>query len=112
MQEKDEMKKCRIAFRMQLIKGFENEYKRRHDALWPDLKELLKSSGISEYSIFLDETTDHLFGVMEVENQDALNQLPSNPVMRKWWDYMKDIMETNEDNSPISIPLKEVFYLS
>ena len=105
------LKECRIAFKMQLHKGFEEEYKKRHDALWPDLKQLLKSKGISEYSIFLDETTNSLFAIMKTENPQALNKLPSDPLMKKWWDYMRDIMETNSDNSPVSVPLKEVFYL-
>ena len=96
---------------MKLFKGQEKEYKRRHDKLWPELKELLKQADISSYSIFLDENTNDLFGVMDVVNQNALDELPSNPIMKKWWTYMKDIMETNEDHSPISIPLKEVFYL-
>lgn len=101
----------RIAFKMQLYKGFEAEYKKRHDALWPDLKKLLKSNGVSEYSIFLDETTNSLFSIMKADDLEVLKDLPSNPVMQKWWAYMKDIMETNDDNSPVSIPLKEVFYL-
>ena len=101
----------RLAFKMQLRKGFEEEYKKRHISLWPDLEVLLKSTGISEYSIFLDETTNALFGVMKVNNQEALKNLPANLVMKKWWAYMKDIMESNEDNSPVSVPLQEVFYL-
>lgn len=101
----------RIAFKMQLHKGFEAEYKKRHDALWPELKQLLKASGISDYSIFLDETTNALFGVMNTTDPIALADLPNHPVMKKWWAYMKDIMETNGDNSPVSIPLPEVFYL-
>ena len=101
----------RVAFRMQLHKGCEAEYERRHKALWPDLQQLLHESGIREYSIFLDEETNILFGVMNVEDDLKLNELPDYPVMKKWWTYMRDIMETNVDHSPISIPLKEVFYL-
>ena len=101
----------RIAFKMQLHKGFKEEYKRRHETLWPELKELLKVAGINEYSIFLDETTYSLFGVMKATDLNALDDLPNHPVMKKWWAYMKDIMETNEDNSPVNISLKEVFYL-
>ena len=101
----------RVAFRMQLIKGFEAEYKKRHDELWPELKELLKSTGISEYAIFLDETTNGLFGILKIEDAQLLDDLPQHPVMQKWWLYMKDIMESNPDNSPLSISLKEVFYL-
>jgi len=101
----------RIAFKMKLFKGKEAEYKKRHDEIWPELKSLLKVTGIEDYSIFFDEETNILFGVLKVGDEAKLDELPDEPVMKKWWDYMKDIMETNEDNSPISIRLKEVFYL-
>ena len=101
----------RLAFKMKLLKGFEEEYKKRHDAIWSDLQQLLKETGINEYSIFLDEETNTLFGVMNVKDALKLDELPNHPVMKKWWTYMNDIMETNPDNSPVSIPLKEVFYL-
>lgn len=101
----------RLAFKMKLHKGLEAEYKKRHDALWPELETLLKVNGISEYSIFLDEDTNTLFGVMKVEDRQRLEALPAEPVMQKWWAYMKDIMESNPDNSPVSIGLKEVFFL-
>ena len=101
----------RIAFKMQLFKGYEEEYKRRHDALWPELHDLLKRSGISDYSIFLDESTGSLFGVLKTEEPGLLDRLPQEPVMQRWWGYMADIMETNPDRSPVQTPLKEVFYL-
>lgn len=96
---------------MQLHRGFEAEYRKRHENLWPELRELLKGSGIHEYTIYLDEQTNALFGVMLVEDEALVEQLPEHPVMKKWWAYMCDIMDTNPDNSPVSIPLKEVFYL-
>jgi L-rhamnose mutarotase len=37
--------------------------------------------------------------------------LGDNPIVQKWWAYMADIMETNPDNSPVSIPLPECFYM-
>lgn len=101
----------RVAFKMKLIKGFEAEYQKRHDEIWPDLRVLLKDSGISEYSIYLDEETGSLFGFLKIADPIKLDELPSFPVMQKWWKFMGDIMETNPDNSPVSIPLKEVFYL-
>lgn len=101
----------RIAFKMQLHKGFEEEYKKRHDEIWPELQQLLKQTGISEYSIFLEESTGALFGVLKIKDASLLDQLPSHPVMQRWWVYMKDIMESNPDNSPVSVPLKEVFYM-
>lgn len=101
----------RAAFKMKLHAGKAEEYKRRHDAIWPELKELLKEVGISDYSIYLDEETNILFASMQVSDPEKVNALPNHPVMKKWWAYMKDIMETNEDGSPVSIPLKEMFYL-
>lgn len=101
----------RVAFKMKLFKGCEAEYKRRHDALWPELQSLLKYAGIKDYSIFLDEETNNLIGYLTIDDTKKLDELPNEPVMKKWWAYMNDIMQTNEDSSPINIPLKEVFYL-
>ena len=101
----------RVAFKMKLHKGKEEEYKKRHDEIWSELKDLLKQAGIKDYSIFLDEETNDLIGYLTIDDLKKLNELPNEPVMKKWWTYMKDIMETNEDSSPVNIPLKEVFYL-
>ncbi|HUZ57234.1 MAG TPA: L-rhamnose mutarotase [Hanamia sp.] len=101
----------RISSKMKLLKGFEDEYQRRHDEIWPELKMLLKETGIIDYSIFLDKETNDLFAYFTVEDEKELNELPGKEIMKKWWAYMKDIMETNEDNSPVCFPLKEVFYL-
>ena len=101
----------RVAFKMKLFKGKEDEYKKRHDEIWNELKELLKQTGVKDYSIFLDEETSDLIGYLTIDDVKKLDELPNEPVMKKWWTYMKDIMETNEDSSPVNIPLKEVFYL-
>ena len=101
----------RIAFKMHLYPGQTEEYKRRHETLWPELAELLRETGVRGYSIFLDEETLALFGVLDIENPDKMDELPSHPVMQRWWAYMTDIMETNPDHSPVSVPLREVFYL-
>ena len=102
----------RLGFKMYLNKGAETEYKKRHDAIWPELVALLKEAGVQDYSIFLDEETSTLFGVLKTSNPEAMKDLPLKDVMQKWWAYMKDIMQTNADNSPVNIPLKEVFYLN
>ena len=101
----------RIVFKVKLLKGYEDEYKKRHDEIWPDPKELLKQTGIKDYSIFLDGETNTLFAYLTIYDGKKLEALPDQPIMKKWWSYMKDMMETNEDNSPVAIPLKEVFYL-
>ena len=96
---------------MKLLKGKEDEYKKRHDEIWGELKELLKQTGIKDYSIFLDEKTNDLFAYLTINDETKLDELANEAVMKKWWNYMIDIMETNEDNSPVVAPLKEVFYL-
>jgi L-rhamnose mutarotase len=96
---------------MKLFPGFEAEYEKRHNEIWPELEHLLKEAGVHEYSIFLDNTTNDLFGFLKAEDPATLDKLPSHPAMQRWWKHMADIMETNPDNSPTSIPLKEVFYL-
>ena len=101
----------RLAFRMKLHPGQEEEYRRRHDELWPELEQLLKETGISDYSIFLDQETLHLFGVLNVNDPLRMDELPAHPVMQKWWAWMKDIMDSNPDNSPVSVPLQQVFHL-
>ncbi len=101
----------RIAFKMKLYPGQAEEYRRRHDALWPELVDLLREKGIREYSIFLEEETHALFGVLDIGQPTNLHELRSHPIMQRWWAYMADIMEANPDHSPVTVPLQEVFYL-
>ena len=101
----------RIAFKMQLYVGQVAEYRQRHDNLWSDLADLLKSIGINDYSIFFDEETHALFAVLTIENAELLDTLPAHAVMQRWWAYMGDIMDANADNSPVVKPLVEVFHL-
>ena len=102
----------RIAFKMHLNEGQKNEYKKRHDEIWPELKLLLKESSVSEYSIFLDEETNILFAFQKVASEGGSQDLGQTEIVKKWWEFMADIMETNTDNSPISVELKEVFYMN
>lgn len=101
----------RLAFKMQLNPGFEDEYRKRHNEIWPELTSLLKETGIKNYSIFLDKQTNSLFGVLEIAEEKAIDALPEHPVMKRWWAHMKDIMATNPDNSPVSFSLEEVFFM-
>lgn len=101
----------KIAFKMKLKPGCKEEYKRRHDEIWPELKELLVNSGVRDYSIFLDEETNTLFAVQKIVGDSSSQDLGSNPLVQKWWKYMSDIMETNPDFSPVSIPLEMVFHM-
>jgi len=99
------------AFRMKLKPGTVAEYRRRHDALWPELGQLLRDAGIYDYSIFLDEETLHLFAVLKLKEKNQRDTLPEHPVMRRWWDYMRDLMHTHPDGRPVEWPLIPMFHL-
>jgi L-rhamnose mutarotase len=101
----------RLAFKMHLNPGQKEEYKKRHNEIWPELKKLLKESGVSGYSIFLDEETNILFAFQKVSGDGGSQDLGQTEIVQEWWKYMADIMETNPDNSPVSVPLEEVFYM-
>ena len=98
-------------FKMKLYKGMEQEYEKRHNQLWPEMKEMIHEYGGKNYTIFLDEETLILFGYIEIENEEKWSQSANTAICRKWWNYMADIMETNPDNSPVSVDLKNVFHL-
>jgi L-rhamnose mutarotase len=98
-----------IAFVLYLIKGNEVEYQRRHDEIWPELSAAIKAAGILDYQIFLEPRTGHLFAYQKRRTDHTVDLLPGLPIMRKWWDYMADIMEVNADNSPLIQPLERVF---
>jgi L-rhamnose mutarotase len=99
------------AFRMKLKPGTVDEYRRRHDELWPELGDLLRGAGIYDYSIWLDEETLHLFAVLKLHPGHDTANLPQHPVMRRWWDYMADLMEVEPGNKPVEWKLEPMFYL-
>ena len=101
----------KYAFRMRLKPGMAAEYKARHDAIWPELSALLKEAGVSDYSIHLDEETNLLFAVLWRRDDHTMADLRHHPVMKRWWAYMADIMETKPDNEPVAAPLVAVFHM-
>ena len=98
-------------FKMKLNDGMATEYKKRHNQLWPEMKDIIHNHGGKNYSIFLDEETNVLFGYIEIENEELWNQVGKTEINRKWWDFMASIMETNDDNSPVSKDLELMFHL-
>jgi L-rhamnose mutarotase len=101
-----------IAFRMTLNPGMRDEYERRHQQIWPELVAALHEAGVRDYRIFLDESTQHLFAVLTRTAGHSMDRLPELDVMRKWWDYMADIMQTAPDHTPLQQPLEPVFHLN
>lgn len=101
----------KYAFKMTLNPGMKEEYKRRHDEIWPELVDLLKASGVSDYSIHLDEDTNTLFGVLWRTDDHTMDDMADQPVMKKWWAHMADIMATHPNNEPVATPLTPVFHM-
>lgn len=101
----------RTAFKMKLKPGYAQEYKKRHDEIWPELVKVLEEAGVSDYSIYLDTETNILFAFQKLTDDNQAKEIPNNPVVKKWWAYMADIMDTNPDNSPVEVNLKEVFHM-
>ena len=98
-------------FKMKLYPGMEEEYEKRHKALWPEKKDIIHKYGGRNYTIFLDKETLTLFGYIELENEELWSKEADTEINRKWWDYMAPVMETNPDNSPVSVDLHQVFHL-
>ena len=101
----------RKAFLMTLKPGNQVEYERRHKPIWPELQQVLKSHGVHSYSIFLDRKSDRLFAYAELESEELWGRIAATEVCQRWWKHMKDLMLTNEDNSPKAVDLDEVFSL-
>lgn len=101
----------KYAFKMRLNPGCRAEYQKRHDQIWPELVMLLRDAGVSDYSIYLDEDTDILFGVLWRDDGHKMDALPNHEIMQKWWTHMSDIMETHPNNEPVAVPLLPVFQM-
>ena len=105
------MKMQRYAFKMFLHPGEAHEYRRRHEAIWPELKALIREKGVRNYSIHLDPESYLLFAYLERADDHGMDELTKDPVMRRWWEFMKDIMAANPDGSPVTAPLVEMFHM-
>lgn len=103
--------KMRKAFVMSVNEGCETEYEHRHRPIWPELADVLKKHGVSNYSIFLDPATRQLFAYVEIEDEATWNAIAGTDVCQRWWKHMGDAMPSNPDSSPVSTPLVEVFHL-
>lgn len=101
----------REAFKMFLKQGCEAEYEKRHNEIWPELKKMLADNGVFDYSIYWDKESNYLFAFQKTRGGQSSQEMGIEPIVQRWWDYMADIMEVNPDNSPVTVPLKEVFHM-
>mmetsp|Transcript_3683 Transcript_3683/g.4085 ORF Transcript_3683/g.4085 Transcript_3683/m.4085 type:complete len:110 (+) Transcript_3683:44-373(+) len=103
--------RIRKGFVMKVNPGSEAEYEKRHNPIWKELEDVLKAHGVYNYSIFLHPETKQLFGYVELDSIEKWETISKEPICKKWWSHMKDIMPSNPDNSPVMKPLKEVFHI-
>ena len=96
---------------MTLRHGLEDEYEKRHNPIWPELQKVLKEHGVHNYSIFLDRNSSKLFAYAEIESDELWSKIAQTAVCQRWWSYMRDLMFTNSDDSPVTEVLDEVFHL-
>jgi L-rhamnose mutarotase len=101
----------RKAFRMSVHQGAEAEYERRHNPIWPELEATLIQHGVQSYSIFLDPATNDLFAYAEIDSEERWNAIASTSICRRWWQQMTALMPSNDDDSPSSRDLREVFHI-
>lgn len=101
----------RKAFVMRVNPDQHEEYERRHNPIWPELEETLKSHGVLSYSIFLDTETSQLFAYAEIEEEARWKAIADTDICRKWWQHMSPIMPSNPDSSPRAKDLREVFHI-
>lgn len=101
----------RIAFTMRLVPGNAAEYERRHRPIWPELAAVLRTHGVEDYAIYLDDASGTLFGHAVIRSLEEWDSIAKEEVCQRWWQFMKPLMQTNEDGSPVATPLREVFRL-
>jgi len=103
----------RKAFLIHAKPGMAAEYEKRHNPIWPELEEVLKSHGISNYSIFLHEESNALFCYMEVEDEEKLQKMGDVDIARRWWRHMTKVLvcESDESEKGKEDVLREVFRL-
>ena len=99
----------RYAFHLTIREGLEDEYDRRHSAVWDDMKRMLKGAGISNYSIFRDGTD--VFGYWECTDLDrTLAFVNDSEINARWQKFMNDVIITSPSERT-SNGMREVFRL-
>ena len=101
----------RKAFRMSVHPGREAEYEQRHNPIWPELEQALRSHGVRSYAIFIDPATSDLFAYAEIDSEERWQAIASTEVCRRWWVHMREMMPSNADASPVARELREVFHI-
>lgn len=100
----------RVAWKARIKPGSEDEYKKRHDEIWPEMTALLNQAGIHNYTVWLAGLD--LFGYYECDDLEKAEKVQADsPVVDRWNEYMKDILIMEFDpETGVTPPLKQMFY--
>ena len=99
-----------LAFCLRLQPGCADEYRRRHDSLWPQMRQALLAAGVLQYEIFLEPHSLLLFAFMVRKSEHRMDQLPEQLVWQRWREYMSDIL-VQEEGKPLRMDLNPMFRL-
>jgi len=84
------------AWVLEVRPGYEEEYKKRHDEIWPEMVDALRKAGVRNYSIFRHGLT--LFGYFETNNlEGTVDVLAKDPVNARWGQSMAPLMKIEVD---------------
>ena len=96
------------AWVLEVRPGYEEEYKKRHDEIWPEMVDMLREAGLRNYNIFRHGLT--LFGYFETEDlKKSINHIAKSEVNKKWAEFMAPIMKVDIDpktNFPYLLPIQ------
>ncbi len=98
----------RYAWVAEVRPGYEEEYRRRHDEIWPEMVAALREAGVRNYSIFRHGLT--LFGYFETDDLEQTQRyLANSEVNRRWGESMEPVMKMEIDPNtdfPYLLPLQ------
>ena len=99
------------AFRMQLKPGMAEEYRRRHDEIWPELVEAIKDAGISNYTLFRRGLQVIAYAECEPDVAAAFGKVGATEVNARWAAWFEDVIVALTDESGNLFRAEEVWHL-
>jgi L-rhamnose mutarotase len=101
----------RTCFTFTIKPGTEDEYKRRHDEIWPEMVSALRESGISNYSLFRRGLEVIAYAECEPDAATAFAKMGATDVDRRWSEWFEEVLERRfgDDGEAMSVP--EVWHL-
>ena len=101
----------RICFTFELYPGAEEEYKRRHDEIWPELVEVIEEAGIRNYTLFRSGTQVIAYAECHPDVATAFGKVGATDVNRRWAEWFRDLIVSLTDEQGNLFRADEVWHL-